>query len=134
MSEASKVEFPKNLVVPSKHSSWSRRLEDVLCLCLQKTSWRRICSPSLYVLKTLARHLQNVFKTYSTRSWDVLHRRLSTERFVYSLWSRYIFSKSKLFGYTETLSAVLLKQIMKWLLPRIKVLFLKSETEKMLLS
>ena len=78
--------------LPSKHSSWWRRLEDVFHLRLQKTSWRSlqdvliktniftlvirlqkaswsrpIYSSWPYVFKTSSRRFQDVFKTYSRR-------------------------------------------------------------------
>ena len=72
--------------LPSKHSSWWRRLEDVFHLRLQKTSSRRlpdvlisrrIYSPYSYVFR---RCLQDVFKT----SWS---------RPIYSSWP-YVFKTS----------------------------------------
>ena len=73
--------------VPSKHSSWWRRLEDVL-----KMSWRRFCKMSWRrlenvlkmswqdVLKTSWRSLENVLKTYGQDEYirldqDVFWRR-----------------------------------------------------------
>ena len=64
----------KLLTHPNKHSSWWRRLEDVFHLCLQKTSSKRLQD-------VLQRCLQNIFKTYSTRFWDVLRRQSSIEGF-----------------------------------------------------
>ena len=87
-------------LIPSKHSSWWRRLEDVFCLRLQKTSSRRldqdeyvrlsltssedvfktswsrpIYSSWPYIVKTsgkmYSRHLQDVFKTFWRRVQDV---------------------------------------------------------------
>ena len=82
--------------IPSKHSSWWRRLEDVLRLHLQKTSSRRfdqdeyiglthtssedvLIKTNVFVLviglqDVLPRHLQNVFKTSSRHLQDVLLR------------------------------------------------------------
>ena len=66
---------------PSKHSSWWRRLQDVLiktnmfasALRLQKTSSRRLA-------KSSSRHLQDIFKTYHqvklfllTRLWEAFN-------------------------------------------------------------
>ena len=73
---------------PSKRSSWWRRLQDVFCLRLQKTSSsRRIYSPYLYVFKTpwsrpvysswsyledvLQKRLHDIFETSSRRFEDV---------------------------------------------------------------
>ena len=75
---------------PSKHSSWWRRLVDVFCFCLQKTSLRRLdqdeYASRLFqdvfktycknVFKTSSRRLQNVFKTSLRRLQDVLQRYL----------------------------------------------------------
>ena len=83
-------------LIPSKHSSWWRRLEDVFCLRLQKTSSRRLdqdeyvrlsLTSSKDVFKTSSRRLgqdqyirlgytssrrlQDVFKTSSRRLQDV---------------------------------------------------------------
>ena len=149
-------------LIPSKHPSWWRHLEDVLKTSdvfvfrrhlvqheyihlshtssegVFKTSWsRRIYLSWWYVFKTSSRrfrkmssrHLQDVsktyhqvkllllarlediFETYSARFWDVLRRRLSTERFALvtllrNLWSGYKISKGELFGYTETFKTV----------------------------
>ena len=75
--------------VPTKHSSWWRRLEDVFRLHLQKTSWSRpIHSSWPYVFKTSSgrlaitrglakmssRHLQDVLKTSSRCLQDLLQR------------------------------------------------------------
>ena len=86
--------------LPSKHSSWWRRLQDVFikmnmfasALCLQKMSSRRLQD---VLAKTniffLAIRLQDVFKTYSRRLQDVLQKRLqdifkmSSRRFEYVL-------------------------------------------------
>ena len=90
--------------LPSKNSSWWRRLEDVLkasfvfvfrrrlqdvliktnmfalALRLQKTSSRRLQdvfkTSCQDVFKTFSRRLQDVFKTFSRRLQDVLQKRL----------------------------------------------------------
>ena len=87
--------------IPSKHSSWWRRLQDVLikmnmfasALRLQKTSSRRLGQDQYIrlghtssrrlqdvLVKTnifvLAIRLQDVFKTFSRRLQDVLQKRL----------------------------------------------------------
>ena len=51
--------------IPSKHSSWWRRLEDVFCLRLQKTSSRRLDQDE-YVRLSLTSS-EDVFKTSSRR-------------------------------------------------------------------
>ena len=70
---------------PSKHSSWWRRLQDVLiktnmfalALRLQKTSSRRLGQDQYIRLGyTSSRRLQDVFKTSSRRLQDVLQKRL----------------------------------------------------------
>ena len=52
-------------LIPSKHSSWWRRLEDVFCLRLQKTSSRRLDQDE-YVRLSLTSS-EDVFKTSSRR-------------------------------------------------------------------
>ena len=63
--------------LPSKHPSWWRRLEDVFCLRLQKTSPRRLqdvlVKTNIFVL---AIRLQDVFKAFSRRLQDALQKRL----------------------------------------------------------
>ena len=71
----------------------SRRIQDLLLGHLQehsKTSSRRLASSrhlqnisnTYHQVKLfLLMRLQNVYQTHSTRSWEVLQRQLSTERF-----------------------------------------------------
>ena len=59
--------FSKQLL-PSKHSSWWRSIEDVSRLRFQKTSSRRI-----YFLVV---RLQDIFKKFSRHLQDVLQKRL----------------------------------------------------------
>ena len=54
--------FSKQLL-PSKHSSWWRSIEDVSCLCFQKMSSRRIYLSWSYAFKTSSRRFQGIFKT-----------------------------------------------------------------------
>ena len=83
------LEICEQLLLPSKHSSWWRRLEDVFRLRLQKTSWRRLDQDE-YIRIThmsledvlikinifvLAIYLQDVFKTFSRHLQDILQKR-----------------------------------------------------------
>ena len=90
---------------------------------LAHTLSRRIKSPSRCLGKMSLRNCQDAFMTYYqvkpfflTRLqrflWDVLERRLSTERLVQvtllrNLWLGYKISKSELFDYSETFETVL---------------------------
>ena len=61
---------PRHL--PSKHSSWWRRLSSSSSEDIFKMFWsRRAYWPYSYVFKTSSRRLQNVFKTSSRRFQDV---------------------------------------------------------------
>ena len=63
--------------LPSKHSSWWRRTEDVL-----KTSWRHNCKTSCkHVLKTSWRRLQDVLgRRIANTSWRSLQDVLEDEK------------------------------------------------------
>ena len=71
--------------------TFSRHRRDVFktsSRCLAKTSWslqdvlQKMSSRHHQVKLLLLARFQDVFETYSIRFWDVLARRLSTERFV----------------------------------------------------
>ena len=108
----------------------SKHFQDVLQRFLQDI-FKTYHQVQLFLLK---RPL-NVFEMYSTRFWDVLRRRLSTERSAYAtilrnLQSRSKISNSEFLGYTETFKTVFLKHSMKSLLPQTKMLMLKSGIRK----
>ena len=81
--------FLINLVLPSKHSSWWRRLEDVFCLCIQKTPSRRSRSLDLDEKIRLGNtSSEDVFKTsWSRRTYSL---KTSWLRRIYLSWS-YVF-------------------------------------------
>ena len=109
--------------------SW-RNLQDIFDTSWQdvfKASSRRIAKmssrhlqdvPSKYhqVKMFLLTCLQDVFETYSTRFWDVLWRKFSTEKFAYvrlvrNLGSGCKISKGELFGDNETFKTFFLKPL-----------------------
>ena len=107
-----------------------------LHLRLQKTSSR--CLQDV-LIKTniflLVIRLQDVFKTYSTRFWEVLGTKLSKERFDFvthlkNLWLGYKISKGELSGYTGFFKAAFSKNFMKWLLLQTEILLSKSGIRK----
>ena len=76
-------------LVPSKHSSWWRRLEDVFSLCLQNTSRRHLqdilIKTNIFVLGI---RLQDVFNTFSICLQDVLQKLLQTLVLMKTSWRR----------------------------------------------
>ena len=129
------IRFPKifKTYCKSVFKTSLRCLEDVLKISLRyleeifKTSSIRLGKtfskhlqdvPSKYhqVKMFLLTCLQDVFETYSTRFWDVVRRKFSTEKFAHvrlvrNLGSGYKISKGELFGYTETFKTFFLKPL-----------------------
>ena len=130
-----------------------RRLLDILIktnifalvIPLQKTSSRLfhhvLIKTNIFVLVT---RLQDLFrssswplaKTYSIYLQDIFNpflrytaKTIYTYVHIYIYTYMYKFSKSGLFGYTET-KTVILKRFIKWLLLQIKIFLLKSGIRK----
>ena len=117
---------------PSKHSSWWRRVQDFLKMSSPSSSEDVLIKTNIFLLVI---RLQDVFKTYSTRFWEVLGTKLSKERFDFvthlkNLWLGYKISKGELSGYTEFFKAAFSKNFMKWLLLQTKILLSKSGIRK----
>ena len=84
------LNFKWKQLIPSKQSSWWRRLEDVFCLCLQKTSSRHLQDEYIRLTHTssedvfiktnifvLVIRLPDFLKTSSRCLQDILKRRLA---------------------------------------------------------
>ena len=90
------------------------------------------------VFNMSSRHIQPVFKIYCKDDiyictyihiYTYIYMYMCIYIYTYILWSEYKFSKSGLFGYTET-KTVILKHYIKWLLLQIKIFLLKSGIRK----
>ena len=93
-----------NYMIPSKHSSWWRRTEDVL-----KTSWRHNCKTSCkHVLKTSCKH---VLKTSWRRFEDVLKDVLKTS--CKTSWRRLRKTSSRRLGRQKVLRWRRLQDVLK---------------------
>ena len=75
--------------IPSKHSSWWRRLEDVFRLRLQKASWRRL--RNVFIKTNMFALALRLHKTSSRRLQDVL---VKTNIFVLAIRLQDVFKTS----------------------------------------